>query len=548
MLPGNPMKDRYEYKYSFCEKGHEFTVPIIGRLGVLSKDPSYYEEPDKRRMDSGAHFDVFHFPDDKYFLFDTTSKGVVFYMQWLLSFVSPTTIPKTLIQIEKFDFMLLTRKYAEECLNFVLTCALDCTVTDVQRLYLCIVLGYLVNADSTQLQFPNDDNNKTADACDRLLQCMRSCVNSNFLPITDLDRLKKIALVLVKNSNCPGWLTLAVHFYPYLGPEFVSDEKHTTATGLNYTYDSNEYKKIVGTLFSHIKKANGNDKACHRRLLLLVLEHAQNMPTVWHIFEIADFSWFFHSEEEKVDFFVGVYQQKTHDVSTKNKSVGSKLIEFYNIPKKIRGKMHKFLFQILLQFSKSDDELNDEHAKIFLEIIISRDLSSSQLFDIFMELSKSKSVHYQDLLLEILDNELFEDYWHDVELPEKLHICKAWVKTRAVNVICNGTIDNVGKIVAAYEAIDEIMQCSLNISNKNLARQLSTFVVEGILKRVDVISFIQAFSQLEQCVAVVKECYKSDVKKILVQAPKAVKKSRMFLRECSRNRYSVFIFFVLTDL
>ena len=538
MFPGNPMKDRYEYKYGFHEKGHDFTVPFLGvKVGVLSKESSYCEEPNKRRMESGAHFDVFHFSGDKFHLFDTTSKGVVFYMQWLLSFVSPATICKTLIQIEKFPFILLSRKYVDECLSFVVKCALDYTVTDVQRLYLCIVLSHLVNVDSSPLQFPDDDKNKTADACDRLLQCLRSCVNSNFLSINNLDGLKRIALILVENSNTPGWLTLAVHFYTYLGPEFVLDK----TTGLNYTYDENEYKKIVGVLISHIKKANGIDKASHRRLLLLMLKHAKNLDAVWHIFEIVEFSWFFHSEEDKVGFFVEFYQQKTEDISTKKQSVGSKLIEFYNIPKKIRGKMHKFLIQILLQFAKSDDVLNDEHAKVFLEIIISEELYVDQLLEVLIELSKSKSDNRQDLLLDILDNEFFEDNWHDAGLGEKLHVCKTWVKTRTVNKICSGTVDDVGRIVAAYEAIDAIMQCFLNISNKILAKQLSAFVVEGILKRVDVISYIQAFSDVEKCVAVVQECYKSDVKRILLRAPKLVKKSKMFLRECSRSRYDVMI-------
>ena len=537
MFPGNPIKDRYEYKYGFREKGHDFTVPIFGRVGVLSKESSYCEELNERRMESGAHFDVFHFSDDKSHLADTNSKGVVFYMQWLLSFVSRDTICKTLIQIEKFHFILLSREYVEECLNFIVKCALDCTVTDIQRLYLCIVLSHLVKVDSAPLQFPNDDKNKTADACDRLLQCLSSCVNSNFLSITNLDGLKRIALILVENSNTPGWLTLAVHFYPYLGPEFVLDK----TTGLNYTYDENEYKKIVGVLISHIKKVNGIDKASHRRLLLLMLKHAKNLEAAWHIFEIVEFSWFFDSEEEKIGFFVDFYQQKTEDICTKKQSVGSKLIEFYNIPKKIRGRMHKFLIQILLQFAKSDDVLNDEHAQIFLEIVISEHLNVNQLLDVFIELSKSKSDHRQDLLLDILDNEFFEDRWHDAGFAEKLQVCKTWVKTRTVNMICSGTVDDVGKIVAAYEAIDAIMQCSLNISNKILAKQLSAFVVEGILNRVDVISFIQAFSDVEKCVAVVQECYKSDVKWILLRAPKTVKKSKFFLRECSRSRYGVMI-------
>ena len=535
-LPGNPIKDRYEYKYGFCEKGHDFTVPLFGRVALLSKDPSYCQESSKRQMRSGAHFDVFHFSDDESYVSDTIPKGVIIYLQWLCSFVSAPTISHTLIQLEYFPFTLLSGKYVDECLNFIVNCALECTVTDIQRFYLCIVLSHLVSSDSIPLAFQNHDENSTAEACDRLLQCLSTCANSTILSIAILSRLKTIALILVKNSNSPGWLTFAVHFYPYFGPEFVSNEEYTAA--FKYSYDGNEYKKMVAALFLHMKRKYSNDKAKNKHLLQLVLEHAHNLDAAWYIFEIANLSWFFHSEEEKVRFLVNFYQQNTEDSSAKKKSVGSKLTEFYNIPKVIRENMHKILIPILLQFAKSDEALNDEHTKIFLELIISEDLSVDQRFQVFMELSKSKSVRRQDLLLTVLDNSVFDVNWRDTDLAEKLIICKTWVKERTVNMICETGLDGVTKIVTAYEAINAIIQCSLNISNKMLANHLSTFVVEGILNGVDVISFIRAFGDLEKCAAVVQECYKSDLKMVLVKAPKEVKKSREFLRECSRSRYS----------
>lgn len=535
-LPGNPAKDRYEYKYGFCEKGHDFTVPLFGRVALLSRGSSYCQESRKRQMRSGAHFDVFHFSDDESYVSDTIPKGVIIFLQWLRSFVFAATISHTLIQLENFPFTLLSGKYVDECLNFIVNCALECTVTDIQRFYLCIVLSHLVSSDSIPLAFQNHDENRAAEACDRLLQCLSTCANSTILPIAILSRLRTIALILVKNSNSPGWLTFAVHFYPYFGPEFVSNEEYTAA--LKYSYDGNEYKKMVAALFLHMKRKNGNDKAKNKHLLQLVLEHAHNLDAAWYIFEIANLSWFFHSEEEKERFLVNFYQQNTEDSSAKKKTVCSKLTEFYNIPKEIRKNMHKILIPILLQFAKSDEALNDEHAKIFLELIISKDLSVDQLFQVFMELSKSKSVRRQDLLLTVLDNEVFDVNWRDADLAEKLFICKTWVKERTVNVICETGLDGVRKIVTAYEAINAIIQCSLNISNKMLANHLSTFAVEGILKGVDVISFIRAFGDLEKCAAVVQECYKSDLKKILVKATKEVKKSREFLRECSRSRYS----------
>ena len=530
MLPGDPIKHQFKYKYDIRSKGQDIKIPF---LGIRSNDPTYCVEFSERRLESQAQFDVFHFPEDKQYLSETTPKAVIFYLKLLLQAVHPSSISEILTQIESLRFIAFSAKHVKECMNWIVDHASGYSVSDVQRLFLCITLGHLKNS-SFSLPFPNDD--MTVEACDRLLQCLNACVDSNFLSTSSLECLKKIAVILVENSSTPGWLTLATHFYLYLGIEFVIDTNNSR--GLKYRYDVKEYKKMAGALLSHIKKRNGYDQVAHQNLLDLVLDHAPNLEAASEIFESVDFCWFFTNEDEKDKF----YQGTTRGTSTQNKSVGARLIEFYNILEKIRGKTNKFLFSTLLEYSKSDEELNDEHADIFQRSIISgKYLDMNEVLAVLMELAKSKSVSRQNLLLEILDKELFEQQWRTTQLARKMEICKSWVITRMVNNSRASSLGGADKIAAVYGAIDAIMRCSLNISNKPLAQNLSTYAAERFLRNEDAISFLQTFVSIEKCVAVVQECYMSHVRKILVQAPKVVKKSSMFLKECSNSRYNVLI-------
>ena len=529
ILPGDPIKDRFKYKYGF-----DFT----------RKNLPYCEEPIEKQVELHTQFDVFHFPEEKDYMSETVPESIVFYLKWLLQYVESSTISEILAQIESIYFINLCPKHVKECVNWIVEDVLGFAVSDIQRLYLCIVLSNLGRFLSPQL-LPNDK--KTADACDRLLQCLNACVYSSFLSESNFQRLGKIASFLVKNSSSPGWLTLAAHFYPYLGAEHVLDEENTK--GLNYRYDVKEYKKMVDTLLSHIKKKNGNDKVAHQDLLDLVLKHVPNLDAVRELFESTDIYCLFNNEEEKVDFFVKFYQGKVRATSTQKESAGAKLVEFYKIPEKIRCRMHKFLSSTLLEYAKADnEELNDDHVEIFLESIISENdlLYTFHVLEILTELSKSKSASRQTLLLEILNDQLFGEYWRETPHLRKVDICKLWVITRVVNKsrassLTEKSLSITEKIVTAYVAIDAIMQCSLNISDKALAQDVSTCVEERILRSADAISILQAFARIEKCAPVVQDCYKSHVRRVLEKAPKMIKKLSMVLKECSNSRYCIIL-------
>ena len=540
LVEGDPIKDRLKYKYGFKSKGHDFKLPLIGRIGIFSKDPSYCEEASEKRVESQVQFDVFHFPDDRFYLSETRPQSVVFYVQWLMGFVYPPTISEILIQIEGLRFDLLCIKHVKHSVNWILEQASGNSVTDVQRLYLCIVLSHIDKHYPYTLPIPT--NSQITEAFDRLLQCLNTCVYSNFLSPSNLKSLQKIAITLVQNCSSPGWLTLAAYFYPYLGIQFLIEKKH--AIGLNYRYDRKEYHKRVNELLFNIKIKNSDDQLVHQKLLHFMLKCAPTLDETFDLFENYDVPQFFDTEEKKVDFFVKFYQDQQRGYSTQSKSSGAKLIEFFKIPEKMRGRLYNLLYSILLEYAKSDEELKNEHVKIFLHSVISnKDLDMPRVLEILKELSKSKSIPRQDLLLKILSNNLFEQDWHGTLHDEKVKICTSWVTTRVTNKNARNDGGSEGT-AAVYEAMNAIMQCSLNIANETLAKKVFTKVVEKMLRNEDTISVLKASASIEKCVAVVQECYKSHVRNILRQTPGVVRKSSKFLEEISSSSKYAFIYII----
>lgn len=527
MLPADLNKYNFAYKYSFVSTKRQ----VAGQLS--SKNPLFCEERFEKYVGSKTNYDVFHFPEDNEYMSETVPNSLLFYLQWLLQFVDAFTITKILSQIEKFRFITFCPKHVKKCVNWIVDLAPS--VTEVQRLYLYIVLSHLFSSRSlSPLLLPNDI--KTTVACDCLLQCLD--VDPVFLSRANREHLEKTAILLVQHSSRPGWLTLAAHFCPYLGVEFILST--VDAVGLTLRYEATEYRKMVDALLSTVKTTNDLD--AHQELMYFVLESAPTLVVALELFENSNVCRLFTNEDERAQFFVEFCENAMRSRGTSTQWRKSKLTEFYNIPEKLRGRIRKYLPQILLEYTKSDDELDDEHVKIFVDSIISeRLLHDDQVLYVLMQLSKSKSVPRQNLLLEILNNECFRKRWHETSKKWKVDICKSWVITTVVNTTRRGSFDNVNnsKIATAYEAIDKIMKCSLNIKNKDLAEHVSESLASTILREENVVSFVQASVSIGECSEIVQMCYKSHVSKILAKASKADKiKSTMLLKECSGSRYT----------
>ena len=303
--------------------------------------------------------------------------------------------------------------------------------------------------------------------------------------------------------------------------------------------DRDECEKIVRKLFSGLKLANRDDQVTHQNLLHLVLERAPSLVAALNTFKLSELSALFASEEEKVDFFVNFFEKARKNQGEKKKSLRAKLVEFYQMPEKIREKFRDLLYSTLLVYAKSDDELKDEDIQVVVQLILSiKDFGIDEFIKILMQLSTSKSVSRQDLVLEILRNKLFEKQWLEILLEKKVDICKSWVISRVMNVEVEreSSLDNLGKIVSVYKSIEAIMRCSLNVSiNKILAQEVSARVVERIFETKDALSVLEASADIEKLSPVVQECYISHVKKILT--PDLIKKSSHVLTKYSGSRY-----------
>ena len=525
----DPIKGCFKYKYGIYKKGHDFKV-FGARIGLFSTDPSYCDERAERRIMSEVQFDVFHYPDDRTYPSKILPQSVIFYLQWLFHSIFSSNISEFLTQIEGLNFKSLITKDREVIIQWIVEQVSANPIGDGKCLYLCVVLGHIQSNSYYKLSFPS--GSKTAKTCDRLLESLIK--NTSSLSKSDLKALKKVATLLVENSSSPGWLSLAAYFYPYFGVKFLLEKENISI--LNYTYDVGKYKKIVKELFLSVKDTkNEEDKLAHQHLLHVALKHAPYLSTVLDLFTQSDVLKFFDNELEMVDFFVKFYKDWQYGTKAHMK-IGGKLVEFFQIPKKFRDKLQKFLYPILLDYAKSEDELKVEHVKIFFDAIFSEDmLPLEQVQGLLMELCKSKSIPRQDLVLKILNNDLFKPDWHEIEYYKKLSICKSWVFSRIINKH-SSSVSDLDRTKLAYQAIDTIMRCSLNITNANLAQDVSKYIVEKTLGNEATISILQAFTSLEKCTTVVQDCYKSHVRKLLV--PNVIKKSSKLLEEYSSSRYT----------
>ena len=525
-----------KYKYSVYSQAQDIKSSFFK---LFNKDSTRCEEEsDERHLkESPVQFDVFFFPKDKMYLSETLPKGILFYLKFMLANIIPSSTIAILAGVNNLRFFTFSPKHIKECVKWIVEQAPSGSVTRVQRFYLCIVLSHLnlLNPPPFQLLFPNDG--KIAKACDCLLQCLDACIYYyEFLSTSNRERLKTVAVMLVKNSSRPGWLTLAAHFYSYFGTEFVQKTKH--AVSVNYTYGNKEYMEMASSLLSKIV-INVSDENTHLHLLELVLKSAPNRDAALELFESLAVDRLFINEDKKVEFFIKHLKSTTRGICRQTENVGMKLMEVYHLPVKLRAGMHKLLFSLLLEYATSDNESNSEHGKIFLQLVKSGHLDKDQVVRLLVELSKSKSVLCQNLLLEILskEKEAVEHHWYKTDFFKKKEICQSWVITRVVDKSRASGLVGANKVAAAYEAIDAIMQCSLTNSNKYLAQQISSHVVRTTLRNEDILSFLKALASIEECTDVVQECYISQVKKKLKQDFNTVKKSSIFLKECPNSRY-----------
>ncbi|XP_028396105.1 uncharacterized protein LOC114520095 [Dendronephthya gigantea] len=519
----DPIKCQLKYKYSLHIGGYDCNVPMYGKIESFSTKPHDVKEGSERQMASQVHFDVFHFPDKRRHGDNTFSKGVKFYLMWLLEFVKVSIFSDILTYLRGFSsnvfgFKILTKKHVEKLVSWIVAKSLEKPVTDLQRLYLCMVLSYLKSCGPKMFNLqPHIKNKKFFDA---LLKCLNNCADFNFHQ--DCQIMHKIAEILVENSSSPRWLTLAAHFYPYLLIGFIIhvDSKKR----LKITKDCEEFKKLVAQLFSRLKVENKNDQADHLGLLERILENAPNLIAAMNLSEQFEMLELFDSEDEKVNFFANHFEKAECMTETK-KGSRAKLDVFQQIPKKILNKIPKLLQSTLLDYSKSYDKLKDSERDVFNKLLLSmKDPDVKQLTQILTYLSKSLSG--QDLLKEVLNKDNFKESWSKIEHEKKVNICESWIFRKCK--ISNASGLNL--VLEVYKCINDVMQFPLNVSmQETLAPEVHKRVVESVMTKNYGISVLQAFVHIEKLIPAVQKCYISHVKETLTRD--LVKKSIDFLKE-----------------
>ena len=518
-FPQEPIE--FPTKYTYCLQ--EFTNAIPGK-DQPKMVSTQCKEKEKRTVKYQFQFDVFIFPDSRHRHGETTQSAVIWYTQWLFKFVDDSTIPPILTYIQGLNLTSVNENHIKELVSWILEQASRNSTTDIQRFYLCKIV--IMCHPRNLSRYVN--SNKIA--CDRLLDCFSTSVHSKFFSKSDLEQLKKIALIFVENSSTPGWFTLAVHFYPYLGIQFLTDNKQLES--LSHQYDSEKYQELVTALFSCLKVDNQDQ---HQNLLTYVMKSAPKLVDALDLYQRSKISEVFSTEDKKVEFFAEFFFD-TYVMSEKEKSLWERLVVFHHMPQKIRKKFYSLLYRTLLKYAKSDDKLKDEDIEVLVVLMLFiKQLDMGQFLDVLKEFSTSKSLSRQDLLLQILNNQRFKGAWLEISLDTKVNICKSWVMNR-VTVKYEIITDKSEIVVLIYQSIEDIMQyCSLNAStHRTLVKNVYADLAEFFLESIDAIDVLQAFESIDKLPLIVKEFYISHIKRILT--PELVKNSSQILNKCSTIR------------
>jgi hypothetical protein len=469
-----------------------------------------------RTVKQQVMFDIFIMPEGSFRKFqhassETIPNAVIWYLQWFMKFVTSETISEILVYIESFNsgcfsFRFLSIDYVGKMSSWIFQKSSESSITDVQQLYLCMILSNLRDKPTLSSRL-----NKNKTVCDRFLECFRTCVQYNVLSESYRTHLLESAIILVKNSSNPGWLTLAAHFYPSLGIKFLLDPEASAIP--HYTYKNDEYKKLVAKLFSCLKVENQDE---HQKLLLLVLKSAPTLLLGLNIFERPELLNIFATEDERVDFFVRYYQAQN---TGEEKNLREKLTEFCEMSSKILDKIPiNMVNQILVEYAQSENDIKSPDTSKFTEMLDS--------------LSKSMSVPRQDLLLGILNKVDFKELWRKIPDETKVEICKSWIICRVVGI---GGGDSRTKAEHVYDSMDEIMKCRLNTSiDKKLCPEVLPYLLEDCFKPEDNTGVLAAFEQIKNHLPSVQDCYISHVKKVLTS--KLIKSSTEILEKCTNNR------------
>ena len=521
IFPGDVTQwNHVRYNYSILSK-RSTGSKMVGKFS--RQEPNgCFEEKGERKIGSPVRLDVFRFPAEKKYSEEIVPRAILFYTAWLLPLVNIANIKEILTPIENMNFSSLNQNAVKQLLDRILEMAVNPSVNDVQRLYLCVVLGHLPGklAQNLHRLFLNDTRTKWA--FNRLLQCLNAFSKYKLLSPSSLKLLQKIAHALVKNSRCPGWLTFAAYFYPYFGVNYVVNNSTPRRN-----YERDEYRQMVDLLLSHVI-VNQHKDPLHRKLLQKMLGNAPDLDASLELSDDEKVNSFFASGKDKEQFFDHFYRSSSAAKSTKSVK---KLDEIVKIKKKGRPEIpREVVHTSMLAFATSVGEPKQSEVDAFFQLITSdQDMPIDKVETVLEKLSKSKSVRHHNLLLDLLKRKMFEGRWQKVSFAHKSSICTSWIEVNETQKHESGT-------VTVYQAIDDLMSCSLNVSDKGLAEHLCENVSKKLFKDESVGRVFKAFKNVEKLSPIVQDGYKNHVKSILKKDPRLLRNPSKTLKQWSQSR------------
>ena len=483
----DPMKNDCKYNYS-----------------LTTNDDTYCNEWIIRDVKRKFQFDVFRPPKESTSHYQMR---VEWYVIWLLQFVDDSRFLEILTHSKTFKLKpLKSGNNLKNVLSGILENVSDASITDIQRFYLLAILCRISKYEPLNL------NDKTA--CDKLLQCLLSC-HYMLLPESYLKSLKKLAVVLVKNSNSPGWLTFAAHFYPFFEIEFFN--KNGTELP-EYSYGEDEYRKMTGLLFARLKDKKLKNRDDGEKVLQKVFKSAPSIFDILNDVERPEISTLFKSEFEKVRFFV-----KFFTTALKDGKVNS-----------LEGTPFRDLLSKFLDFYATQKKAVQEEAVSFIFAIKKLDM------EYFTETLKelSKSVSNQRLLLHIFEE---KDFWNGVFTEKQVDIFQLWVHTNIM-----GSQSEQDKFNLVLRSIDDVTQHCRDAENyQYLVNKLCTDVLKEFSFSEDPNSILEGFVDIEKLSSVVQASFINKAKNVLSselqKSPQVYSSILKYAREYSSKRYVYFL-------
>ena len=385
----------------------------------------------------------------------------------------------------------MNQQEVEQCINWIIKKSIDKSATSAKGLYLCAILGHLAVTCSCVKDLKLLKNEDTKLACDFLLNSLVMSFRKKMLNSPKISKLlEAIAPELVSNSSSPGWLTFAANFLPHYGMEPLVEMEIASPK-----YEPENYMRLYHMVMSHdiprIRNAREEDQPHYIRFLTRILKLAPDEGTLFKVFASKEITPFFHDYQDRERFCIEFYKDHAPTSGEENVSVSEKLQQLTNLPRNLRLKLSGLLYSYLLQFIKSVENPTKNDLDNFMDIQFSLNLNNDQIETILTLLSTSLVDSYQELLLQLLNDNKFRLQWGNVKRTTKAIVCEAWVKARA----CGNDI-NKAKVSNVYQAAEELISCQL--VNKDLKKKLMQSVKEWLFQIFEPKDIFKELKDLEK--------------------------------------------------